>query len=153
MKDKIIAGSVAGAVGGVFGLIFSYSLFLLGISPVSSINIAGSFVALDILNLTTGGIIWAIIVHFVVATIYGVMLIYFLLITGKDYWLVKGVLTGAAFCLIAHAYLLPLMRTDATVHSLIFNPPSFGTMTLAHTIIGMVSAYVIIRYAKWEAWG
>ncbi len=147
MKDPIVLGSVAGSIGGAIGLIFSHSLFLLGIPPISSVHLAATMVVMDITNLTTGGVIWSLVTHFVVASTYGVLITYFLLKTGKDYWLLKGMLTGAFFCLIAHSYLIPLMRTEPQVHSLIFNAPSFGTMITAHSIIGVVAVFIVVRYS------
>jgi hypothetical protein len=146
MKDKIAFGSMAGAIGGAVGIIFSYTMFRLGISPISSINLAASFVAIDILNLTAGGIIWSIVTHLTVASLFGIILTYILIYSGKEYWVLKGIGTGAIFCLITHSYLIPLMRTEKQVHHLIFNPPSFGTMITTHSIIGLVTALIIVNY-------
>lgn len=57
MQDKTIFGSITGIAGGFAGLLFSYTMFLLGISPISSINVAASLVVIDVVNLTLGGII------------------------------------------------------------------------------------------------
>lgn len=150
MKDNIVLGAIAGSIGGAIGIIFSFSMYLLYISPMSSINLAATLVTLDILNLTTGGVIFAIITHFIVASLFGILLTYILKFTGKDFWIFKGIGFGALFCLISHSYLIPLMRTDAQVRSLIFNPPSFGTMITTHSIIGLVTAFIIVKYCRFE---
>lgn len=145
-KDTIAIGSMAGAIGGTIGIIFSYTMFYLGISPMSSINLAASFVVIDILNLTTGGIIWSIVTHLTVAALFGILMTYIFKITGKEYWVLKGIGFGAIFCLITHSYLIPLMRTEAQVRNLIFNPPSFGTMITTHSLIGLITAFVIVKF-------
>lgn len=145
MKDKVVIGSMAGAIGGAVGVIFSYTMFRLGISPMSSINLAASLVVKDVVNLTVGGIFWALIVHFLVASLYGVILMYFLIFSGKEYWAIKGAGFGAVLCLISHSYLIPLMRTDEQVRNLIFNAPSFGTILISHVLISSVTAYILVK--------
>ena len=146
MKDDIVLGSIAGAIGGFIGLIFSYSMFLLGISPMSSINLAATLVVMDIVNLTPAGVIFSIVVHLTIASLFGTLLTYILRYSGKEYWAFKGVMFGALTCIILHSYLIPLMRTDEQVRSLIFNPPSWGTMVTTHSIIGLVAAFIIVKY-------
>lgn len=150
MKDNIAFGSMAGAIGGVIGLIYSYTLFRLGISPMASIHLAASLVVTDVLNLTIGGIIWAIVTHLTIAATFGVLFNYFLIFSGKDYWPLKAMGGGALLCLISHSYLIPLMRTDAQVRSLIFNAPSFGTMISTHALISLITCFIIVKYKYTE---
>ena len=145
MKDNIALGSVAGAIGGAVGIIYSYTLFRLGVSPLSSIQLAASLVTIDILNLTIGGIIWSIITHLIVASLFGKILLHIIKYSGKDCWMLKGIGVGAIFCLITHSYLIPLMRTERQIRNLIFNPASFGTMITTHSIIGLTTAFIIVR--------
>ena len=42
-------------------------MFILGISPISSINVAASFVVIDVINLTIGGIILSKVTHMPIA--------------------------------------------------------------------------------------
>jgi hypothetical protein len=135
-------------IGGAVGLLFSLTMFLLNISPISSINLAATMVTIDIVNLTVGGVIWSIVTHFFIAGFYGILMLYVLKYFGNDFWVVKGIITGAILCLISHSYLIPLMRTEQQVHSLIFNPPSFGTMITSHAIISLVTAFTIVRYTR-----
>jgi uncharacterized membrane protein YagU involved in acid resistance len=143
--DKIILGAMAGAAGGAIGLVFSYTMYLLGISPMSSLHLAAALVVTDIIYLTPGGVIWSIVTHLTVSSVFGILLTYLFMYIGREYWIFKGIGTGAVFCLLAHSYLIPLMRTDAQVRSLIFNAPSFGTMITTHSLIGLVTAYIIVR--------
>ena len=144
MKDTIAIGTIAGLIGGTIGLVFSYSMFLAGISPMASLHLAASLVVMDILNLTIGGIVWSVVTHLSVSAAFSIILAHILLRTGKDYWVLKGVGFGAIFCLIAHSYFIPLMRTD--IRELIFNAPSFGTMITTHALIGLIASYIITRY-------
>lgn len=147
----IVLGAMAGAAGGAIGLAFSYSMYLLGISPIASLHLAATLVVTDIINLTTGGVIWSIVTHLTVSSVFGILMTYVLLYTGREYWVFKGIGTGAVFCLLAHSYLIPLMRTDAQVRNLIFNAPSFGTMITTHSLIGLVTACIIVRrISSWQ---
>ncbi len=85
MKDNIAVGSLAGLIGGTIGIIYSYIMFLLGITPMSSVHIAATLVVIDVINLTTLGFINSIFTHLLVAATFGVLLTYILLLTGKDY--------------------------------------------------------------------
>jgi len=145
MKDHIAFGSLAGAIGGAVGIVFSYTVFSLGISSLSSIQLAASFVSMDILNLTAGGIFWSIVTHLTVAAVFGIIMLHILKYSGKDYWILKGAGFGAFFCLVTHSYLIPLMRTEEQVRRAIFNPPSFGTMIITHSLIGLVTTAIIVR--------
>ncbi len=146
MKDRIAFGSLAGSIGGAVGLVFSYVLFLLGITPMASVHLAATLVTQDVLNLTTGGFICAVITHFAVASLFGVLLLHFLIFFGKDFWVLKAISLGVIFCLIAHSYLIPLLRTDPLVRGLIFNPPSFGTILATHALISLVGGLIMVRY-------
>ncbi len=146
MKDNVAVGVIAGVIGGSIGIAFSYTMFLLGISAMSSIHLAASLVVIDVLNLTTLGFISAIAAHLTVATAFGVVMTFILLYTGKDFWLLKGLGFGALWCLISHSYFIPLMRTDEQVRTLIFNAPSWATMVTTHSLIGLVTAAVIVKY-------
>lgn len=144
--DSVVLGSISGAIGGAVGMAFSYSMFLLGFSPMSSLNLAATLVVIDVLKLTTLGVISSILAHLTVASAFGVIMTYMLRYTGKEYWVFKGLGTGALFCLVTHSYFIPLMRTDEQVRSLIFNPPSWATMVTTHSIIGLVTASIIVKY-------
>jgi hypothetical protein len=144
--DSVVLGSISGAVGGIVGLAFSYSMFLLGFSPISSLHLAATLVVVDILKLTPLGVIDSIVAHLTVAAAFGVILTYMFRYTGKEYWVLKGIGAGALFCIITHSYFIPLMRSDEQVRSLIFNPPSWATMVTTHSIIGLVTAFMIVKY-------
>lgn len=145
LKDNVAVGAMAGVIGGTVGMAFSYTVFLLGLSPLSSVHLAATLVVIDIQNLTTLGYIDAIFTHLLVASVFGTLLTYILLNTGKSFWLLKGIGFGALFCLITHAYLIPLMRTDEHVRTLIFNSPSWTTMGVTHMLIGLVTVTVIVK--------
>lgn len=144
MKDAITMGTIAGFIGGIVGLVFSYSMFFLGISPISSVHLAASLVVTDILNLSMGGFLWSIITHLTVSAAFGIILAYIIRYSGRENWWLKGAGTGAIICLIAHSYLIPLMRTD--LRGLIFNAPSFGTMITTHSLIGLMASFIIVKY-------
>lgn len=146
LKDRFITGAIGGFIGGSVGMVYSYGMFLLGITPMSSLNLAATLVVMDIMNLTAGGVIWSLVTHLVVATMFGVLMAYVLLVTGKKYWVWKAVVIGGLFCLIAHSYLIPLMRTD--VHALILNAPSFGVMITTHALIALIASFIIVRYQE-----
>ncbi len=145
MNDNVIVGAFAGIVGGIIGIIYSHFMFLLGFSPISSVHIAASLVIIDILNPTTLGYANAIITHLVVAAAFGVLLTYILVYTGKDFWPIKGLGFGAFFCLLAHSYLIPLMRTDEQTRALIFNAPSWTLTISTHMLIGIIAAAIIVK--------
>lgn len=146
MKDNIAVGAMAGAIGGSIGMTYSYIMFLLGINPMSSIHLAASLVVIDVINLTTLAFINAVFTHVAVAATFGVLMTYLLLYTGKDFWALKGLGFGAIFCLIAHSYLIPLMRTDEQVRTLIFNAASWTTAISTHMLIGLITSTIIVKY-------
>ena len=146
MKDNIAVGAMSGVIGGAIGMTYSYSMFLLGITPLSSVHLAATLVVIDVINLTALGYLNAIFTHLLVAAFFGVLLTYLLLYTGKDFWLLKGIGFGALFCLMTHAYFIPLMRTDEQVRTLIFDAPSWSVALSTHMLIGLITVTFIIKF-------
>lgn len=145
MKDNIIVGALSGLIGGVVGAIFSHSMFLLGLTPISSIHLAATLIVIDILNLTTLGFIDATLTHLFVSSFFGVLLTYILIYAGKDFWPIKGTGFGILFCLIAHSYLIPLLRAEEAIRALLFNTASWTIIFLTHSLIGLITATVIVK--------
>ncbi len=106
MRDKFIGGFVAGVIGGIIGIVFSHSLFLLGLSPISSLHLATALVVPEMFALTTGGVFISFLTHLIVAGVFGVVLLLILYYTGKDYYILKGIASGAFACLVLHQSLL-----------------------------------------------
>jgi hypothetical protein len=145
MQDLIITGIAAGLAGGTVGVIFSHSLYLAGVTSLSSIHLAAALVLMEINNLTAAGLILSLATHLLVASAYGVALTLLLHYTGKDHYIIKGLSSGAVSCLVLHSYLLPMVRSDL---NLIPNAAAGLTMLITHSFIGLVAAIVIVKYAK-----
>jgi hypothetical protein len=146
MKDHITVGAMAGLIAGAIGMTYSHTMFLLGFTPMSALHLAASLVTTDVINLTTLEVVNAVFTHLLVAANFAVLLTYLLVTTGKDFWVIKGIGFGATFCLISHSYLIPLMRTDEQVRTLIFNGPSWTVTLTNHILIGLISAIIIVKY-------
>ncbi len=145
MRDIFIGGSVAGLIGGIIGIAFSHSLFLLGLTPISSLHLAAALVLPEMFVLTTGGVFISLVTHLIVASVFGVALILILYYTGKDYYIFKGIASGAFACLVLHSYLLPLVRPDLEIRH---STSAAITMITTHSIIGLVAAFIIAKYSK-----
>jgi hypothetical protein len=68
-------------------------------------------VVIDIINLTPGGFISAILAHLSVAGFFGVLMTYLLLYTGKDFW----VRTGAFYWAKTNSRDIMMLKTHGRV--------------------------------------
>lgn len=94
--DRVVAGSAAGLVTGVV-LGVTVNLFnAAGLTEYSSIQIAGGILTGQYMTdpMSPGMLVVAWSSHLVIAMAVGVMLVYLLSFTGREYGVLKGVLLG-----------------------------------------------------------
>jgi hypothetical protein len=145
MRDTFGMGVIAGLIGGLVGIVFSHTLFLLGVTSIASLHLAAALVVNDIFNLTAGGVFWSVVAHFSIAASFGVLMALVIRYSGRDYWVLKAVILGALVCMILHSYLMPILRPDID-----FRPTAaeFGTMVVTHSLISLVATYIIVKYYR-----
>ncbi len=142
---NLTLGALSGLIAGTVGVIFSHTVYLFGITPFSSIHLAAAILIRDNFKLSLGGFILALINHLVISATFGVAMVIILYYTGKKHYIIKGVGFGYLTCLFLSAFLIPLIRTDI---DLIPSAVSSAGKLFTHSLIGVVSAYIIVKYGE-----
>jgi FtsH-binding integral membrane protein len=135
-----MAGLGAGLVVGVI----SHGLYILGICQLCLIAIGGGFFARRMLAKTAAPV-WTIlgwIDHLLVSMVLGVILVYILHYSGRDYALIKGAIFGAVVWLVTIGIISPLAG---------YIPPSPQAIDLAillayHILYGILAAWLLLRF-------
>lgn len=138
-------GAISGLIAGTVGVIFSHTVYLLGITPFSSIHLAAAILIRDNFKLSLGGFILALINHLVISATFGVAMVIILYYTGEKHYIIKGLGFGYLTCLFLSAFLIPIIRTDI---DLIPSAVSSAGKLFTHSLIGLISAFIIVKYRK-----
>ncbi|WP_408956263.1 hypothetical protein [Natroniella sp. ANB-PHB2] len=123
MKDKVVIGSLAGALGSFMTGIITILLDYLALATIEVLFLNSIlFLAEDVAH-TTAGIIFGLSIHLVFGSIVGLLYTNLLPYTGKDYLFYKGFLLGAISWLVIGGIIgnilgLPIKDTliDTTIH-------------------------------------
>jgi hypothetical protein len=142
--DKVAAGGLAGLGAGIVAGAVSHILFALGICRLCMIAIGGGLFRQQM--LTEGmGLSWNIIGwvnHLLISSLLGVLMIYLLVLTGRKYILLKGLLYGAAVWFVAIELISPLAGYIPPAP----NPVDMAIMLGYHMLYGVVAAWLLARY-------
>jgi hypothetical protein len=144
VRDTVIAGLLAGWAGNIAKEIMVWTFYFLGWTKYTLVHIAaGFYYSAD--NLTAPvSMITGAITDWTIAGVFGVILLLILRFTGTDYALVKGIMFGSFFYLIAFGIGMSLDISRAT---LLTPLPDF-LLLLSHLAIGGVCGWVLRRYFK-----
>ena len=141
-KDTIVFGSLAGFIGNIPKIIFTWILHFLGYDRYTFIHIAaGFFVPAKYLDKPLSLMI-GVISDFIMAGLFGVVLLLIMRKTGSDFPILKGVGFSAVIYLFIYGMLMAL---DITRASLLTPLPNL-LLLFPHLILGIVSAWFIKYY-------
>ncbi len=136
MKDRLVAGSVAGACGALVQELYAIILKTLGFSDRTYGDMALILVSQ---NMNEGVLLIEIIANAAVGLFFGAVLAYILMLTTSRYYLLKGIFYGIVLWLILSGFgsIFDLPKFKGT-------PPDIALITLIGSIIyGIVTAYTL----------
>jgi hypothetical protein len=144
--DRIfMRGLVAGIMAGLAGFIFSHTMYILGLSKLSSIHLTGALELENIAEVTMGGFVLALIVHLILSGIFGLSLSVLINFMGSGFWLLKGAVAGAFGDMLLHNFLLALIRPDLNLDP---NAATSATLLATHILMGIVAAFIVVYYSR-----
>ncbi|MDW7651170.1 MAG: hypothetical protein SCK29_04895 [Bacillota bacterium] len=145
--DKPVSGAAAGLVSGMTVGIISMALYMFGICNLCLVAIGGGLFnraivppVLSVQNIAG----WA--AHLTLGMILGILFIYILYFTGRDFALLKGALFGTAVWYVAIGLVLPvsgMIPGNA-------NTADIMILLAYHLLFGLLTAALLVRYAKLE---
>lgn len=142
MKDKLFSGAVAGVIASGIVATLSYILKYFGLYKYTYIDIAASLLYS---HDQKGTLIWNLVGwlnNFIIGIILGIILVYIMALTGKDYGLLKGSIFGLVWWFVLTVVIQPEIF-------------EWGRFTLSQSIFaniirdvlyGMIASYIIMKY-------
>jgi hypothetical protein len=143
LQDKVALGAVTGVAASLPGLLFNLFSVLLGTTEHYSFQLsAGVFLREDLLStaggLVLGGILWELTSAFL-----GVLIVYVLHFTGKEFWWLKGPLTSIPFTYILFfGFVFDIHPTHVVPRDLGSNFSLLGE----NIVFGLAAAYLAARW-------
>jgi hypothetical protein len=140
MRDKVIAGSLAGIIGSFVMAVLAIILNITGISTIRILYLNSIVFLPSQLADTIAGNIFGLFTHLLIGAIVGIIIVYLLPYIGTDYLLFKGMLLGAFSWLIIGGMIgnmlrLPMQDTILNNTLLIFLNLIFGIVTFYLAIL------------------
>lgn len=138
MKDRFIAGSVAGLVGAAIQVIYGYAVKATGIADRSFHDFGKVFImssaAKGILSETVG-----IMSNLTNGIFFGIIFAFIIYLTSSKYYLIKGLIYGTIlwhiFLGLGTMYKMPAFGK--------FSPSSSLATLIGSLIYGIVAAYIL----------
>lgn len=145
IKDRITLGVIAGLVGTVPQVLISFISFKIGYAQSFSYQLAAGVhlektLARKPIGLLMGGITWEL-----TGAVLGILILYFLIKTGTEFWWLKGMLI-ANFFMYTAVYGLVFDMGSANVL-----PEDIGTNLtemVGNTLFGLTAAFLVAKWAN-----
>jgi len=142
LKDRILAGTIAGMIASLVKNIPNLLLWKLGIINFNYIALASSALVSVKDSGTTLGWIIGIMVDIITGGTLGLLIIFLFQITGRDYWWYKGLIIGNVIWLFG----LGIAVNFGAARIVPLDPVFRVTSLVEHQIFGLVGAYLIIKW-------
>ncbi len=142
LKDRILAGTIAGMIAAMVKNIPNIVLYKLGVVHVLYLYIASAaLIRTQDIN-TSLGLILGVIVDIITGGTLGLLIIILFKITGRDYWWYKGLIVGNVIWLFG----LGIAINFGASRIVPLDPMFRLTSLIEHQIFGLVGAYLIFRW-------
>jgi hypothetical protein len=146
LKDRYIAGVIAGMGANLVKMSVEHTLQFFGLNKETGIMKAAGFFLSPSKVKTPKGKLIGLIGDFTVSGCLGVFTSYLLTLTGKDYYLLKGLSMGNMSWSFMHGVLTQLGATKVKSN----DPNSQISSMIAHTLFGVTSSYLLVKIADPE---
>lgn len=144
IKDRIAFGSLAGVVSVLPQIALNLISKAIGFSKIYSFTLAGGvFLGKKVLQ-NIGGILLGSMLWLFTAAFIGVIITYFLYLTGKEYWWLKGVLVTVVFIhLLMYGFLFNMANAKVIPADIATNFSILGE----NIIFGLGAGYLVSRWS------
>ena len=141
LKDRILAGSIAGMIATLIKSIPNLILWKLGIVKYLYFHLAASALIKPTSVHTTLGLIVGVVTDVITGGSLGIITVFLFKFTGHDYWWYKGLLVGNMVWLWGMGILINLGAARIVPVEPLFRLTSL----LDHQLFGLIMAYLIIK--------
>lgn len=142
LKDRILAGTMAGMIAAIIKSVPNIILWKLGIVKHLYFHLASSALVRPEDVDTVLGLILGVVVDVITGGTLGVLIIFLFKATGRDYWWYKGLVMGNAIWLWG----LGIGINQGFARIVPFDAVFRLTSLVEHQIFGLIAAYLIIKW-------
>jgi len=146
-QDTFTAGVIAGVIGTVVMHLSSLLWKSFGLIDITTMMVSGQIFLNLVQANTTIGFIVSAIAHLMVGSAGGVLLAYFIMYSGKDFYWLKGLGLAGFMLLTGMGLVVDIMRIVPQMRS-------SGVMVLLHMIsylfYGLTASFIIYRYGRFK---
>ncbi len=145
MRDTLTIGTIAGIIASAVMACFTLIVRLLGFKFIATWETAAHiFLNWDLIHTPTGYII-GLLGQLILGAFFGVTVAYTLRLTGKDYYILKGIGVGALIWMGSIGFFMKLLHIAIQGRG---DPVSNLLAIIQFHIMGVISAIIIKKYAK-----
>lgn len=149
IRDKIALGTLIGVIGTFPGLILNFILYKLGHTNYYSFQLSGGIYLLKNLTDSLSGLILGGIVWEFTGAFLGIITVYLIYSTGKDYWWLKGVLvSNGLFFVIIYGFFFSLGGEIIGPKVVPWDIKTNYTVLLENTLFGLTASYLTVRWSN-----
>ncbi len=142
LKDRILAGSVAGMIATLVKAVPNFILWKLGIVKYLYFQVAASALVTPQDVNTTLGLVVGFITDIITGGSLGLLIVFLFRYTGRDYWWYKGLIVGNLIWLWGLGELI-----NFGAARIIPLQPAFRLASLVdHQIFGLTATYLIVKW-------
>ncbi|MFA5820401.1 MAG: hypothetical protein WC854_14140 [Bacteroidales bacterium] len=142
LKDRILAGTIAGMIAALAKDVPNLILWKLGIVKYSYFTIAASSLLRPQDTTSILGWVLGIIVDIITGGTLGIVIIFLFKLTGRDYWWYKGLIAGNLIWLLG----LGILINIGFARIIPIDPIFRITSLFEHQVFGLTAAYLIFTW-------
>jgi hypothetical protein len=147
MHDTITIGSIAGLSGTAVMTFYHWVLRLIGFKFIDPWETAANIILNRNLIHTPLGYLIGFLGQFILGSIFGITVAYTLRLTGKDFFLLKGLGVGAVIWLGSVGFFMKLLQLEMDGRGQDFT----NLLTIIDFIVlGLISSIIITKYARFK---
>jgi hypothetical protein len=147
MRDTITIGTIAGLVATMVMSLFNFLIRLLGFEFINTWETAANIFLIPSLIHTPIGYFIGWVAQFILGSIFGLVVAFTLRVTGKDFYLLKGIGVGALVWMVSIGFFMRLLHIKIGGRSDLF------TNLLAvvqFNIMGIITSTIVNKYGKFK---
>lgn len=147
MRDTITTGAIAGIIATIVMTLFNLLIRLLGFEFIATWETAANIFLVPQLINTPIGYFIGLIAQFILGAIFGTVVAYTLRLTGKDFYILKGIGVGAVVWMASIGLFMRFLHIKIQGRS---DPLINLLAVIDFNILGIISSTIIAKYAKFK---
>lgn len=144
MQDMVYSGTIAGTLGALVKLAVNLLLCVASIAKTTTLHLsAAALLPKGVALNTAGSLMTGVAVCWLVSALSGIIGVYILRLTGRDFLWLKGIIYGGLIWVVGYGYLATLVVPERLLR------PDLATsvaMLTAHLAFGLTALFVAGKY-------